>query len=56
MTDRFEIAKNEKRETKEPVTIVLKPSVKEKATEKAINNGTSLSQVIEDKLVQYIKK
>ena len=56
MTDRFETAKNEKPETKEPVTIVLKPSVKEKAKEKAESNYTSLSQVIEDQLIEYINK
>ena len=53
--ERFETAKKEKPENKENVTIVLKPSIKEAAKEKAEKNYTSLSQVIEDKLTEYIK-
>ena len=47
-------ARNTKKwEVKKPITIMVKPSTKKKAAEKAGKEKKSLSQVIEDLLYDY---
>jgi len=44
-----------KKENKKPVTLIIKPSVKKAAKKKAKKEQTSLSQIVEDKLIEYIQ-
>jgi predicted HicB family RNase H-like nuclease len=41
------------KEAKKPVTIIIKPSVKEKAKKKAAKSNISFSQLIENLLFEY---
>jgi len=43
-----------KKEIKTVLTARVKPSVKKKAEEKAGKNGTTVSAVVESKLIEYI--
>jgi predicted HicB family RNase H-like nuclease len=44
-----------KKENKKPVTLIIRPSIKKAAKKKAKKEQTSLSQVVEDKLIEYIQ-
>ena len=44
---------NQKKETKKPMFVLVKPSVKEKAQKKAKKENISFSQKVEDLLYDY---
>ena len=44
-----------KRETKKPMTVMVKPSAKKGAAAKAKKTGISLSQAVENMLYEYAK-
>lgn len=54
--DRFEVPKNEKRETKKAFPFMIRPTIKERAAEKAAENNQSLSEVVDILLEEYSKE
>jgi len=47
------ISAKPKKESKRPLTVLVKPSIKKRAAKKAAKNNISLSQLVEDLLFDY---